>query len=501
MTTKEIFTVEVDRLWIELKDRDDTIFENVAFQIDSNIKFEELKESHPETYMNLIQEDSVYEKKKNIRIHFWDNIVGELYENTLDIMKKANILEESLASFEKSYKIERTAELILENGIFARYPSSKKKELVETVIEQTFYPASFQEKHMSMLLNPVLEENWIKPTIQWGGERIRDVARLLKGVSTILTYALVSPASFTVGKLTATIGDKLMSKYDPATARSGIHPSLRKFYSFIDSFSPVNMLFKFLNKDLYEVTAYLRKANTLDDEYIQDILKEMKSDPNKLISKCWDKNKHQMSSSDPDNKKTIDYIGHLFNGRGIANMLRNPQTSNEDQIAQVLIRDAADPSYQKMFFDFRTCIYDKFFEVILGYAKAIYSMDDSSYEIIKAANDAHTNKNFKSFFDLRPKQDNEEAMFKIMRALVSIDSIATNLEKRKGELVADKYIDRFSTYLRQNIKQVYTELNEMANQKKFNEDRYNEDEPDEETKIKAIQQDRFNARKSIFDER
>ena len=126
-------------------------------------------------------------------------------------------------------------------------------------------------------------------------------------------------------------------------------------------------------------------------------------------------------------------------------------------------------------------------------------MDDASYEIIKSANDAHQNKNFKAFFDLKPKQVNEEAMFKIMRALVSIDSIANSLEKRKGELVADKYIDKFSNFLKQNIKQVYGELNEMANQKKYNEDRYSEEEPDDEAKSKVIQQERFDARKSIFD--
>jgi hypothetical protein len=85
-----------------------------------------------------------------------------------------------------------------------------------------------------------------------------------------------------------------------------------------------------------------------------------------------------------------------------------------------------------------------------------------------------------------------------MRVLVSIDSIANNLEKRKGELVADKYIDRFIDFLRQNIKLTYNELNEMANQRKYNEERYQEEQPTDEEKSEAIQKERFNAKKSIF---
>lgn len=496
MTTKEIFIKEVDRLWVELKERDDTIFENVGISLDSESKFAELRNGHTSTHLTLVQESSLYEKKKLVRSYFWDHIIGELYENTIKSMKDSNLLEETLSSFDKSYKLENTARLILENGVFSQHP--KKKELTENVIEMTYYPATFHQKNVSLMENGVLEENWVAPTLQWGGDRIRDIARLTSNVYTFMVYTLISPATFLMGGAGSRIADKVLDSYD-GRPPSGTDPSLRKFYSLMDSFSPVNILFKFLNKDLYEVANTLKKVNSLDDGYIQDILKEMKADPNKMIRKCWDKNKHQVATSDPGNKKVMEMVKHFFSGKGLANMLRDPFYNDETQIAHILQKDASDTSYQKMFYDFRVCIYEKLFEVILGYSKAIYSMDDASYEIIKSANDAHQNKNFKAFFDLKPKQVNEEAMFKIMRALVSIDSIANSLEKRKGELVADKYIDKFSNFLKQNIKQVYGELNEMANQKKYNEDRYSEEEPDDEAKSKVIQQERFDARKSIFD--
>ncbi len=497
MTTQEIFVTEVDKLWDSLKERDDTIFENIGIQIEAEEKFNGLKENHKETYMALIHESSLYEKKKMIKAYFWDNIVGELYEHTIKIMKEANLLEEALNSFEKNYKIEKTAELILENGIFAGFPANKKKELTDSIIEMTFYPNSFAEKNRSLIDEELelVEEGWLAPAINWGGDRIRDIARVTKNIYTLMVYLLVSPVSLTMAQ-GSRMADSVLKAYD-GRPPSGVDPSMRKFYSLIDSMSPVNFIFKFLHKDLYDVSKLLKKTNNLEDDAIQDVMKEMKSDPNKLILKCWDKNKHQLST-EPGQKTVSDTITGFLNGKALSNFLRNPFYNNEIQIAQVLSQDAANPKYQKMFYDFRTCIYDKLFEVILGYAKTIYSMDDASYEIIKAANDAHKGKNFKAFFDIKPSQTNEEAMFKIMRVLVAIDSIAVELDKRKGELVADKYIDKFSDFLRQNIKQVYGELDEMANQKKYNEDRYSEEEPDEETKSKTIQQERFDAKKSIF---
>lgn len=497
MTTKEIFVNEVSRLWSELKDRDDTIFENVGIQIDAPRLFDELKANNHDFHMSLVQENSLYDKKRKIAKHFWDHIVGDLYESTILGMRESGLLEEALDSFEKSYKIEKTAELILENGIFASFTTGKKKELTSSILEMAFYPSTFYENNRSFLdQDEFLEEAWASPTLQWGGDRIRDIARLTKNVYVFMVYALVSPVSLLMST-SSRAADSVLTAYD-GRAPSGTDPSLRKFYSFIDELSPINFIFKFLNKDLYDISNLLKKTNNLEDEYIQEVLKEMKVDPNKMVMKCWEKNKHQLRGGDTSQGKIVDLFKNFFSGKGLANFLRNPFYNNETQITALLKDDASDTNYQKMFFDFRTCVYEKLFEIILGYAKSIYSMDDTSYEIIKAANDAHKSKNFKAFFDIRPKQVNEEAMFKIMRTLVSIDSIATTLEKRKGELVADKYIDKFTDFLRQNVKQVYGELDEMANQRKYNESRYDEDQPDDEAKAKAIQQERFDAKKSIF---
>jgi hypothetical protein len=432
-----------------------------------------------------------------IRGYFWDKIVGELYENTLRIMKEANLLEEARASFETSYKIERTAELIIENGVLYDLSPNKKKELTREIIEMCFYPTSFAENHQTTL-DAFLEENWARNTQAWFGDRIRDAARFIKGLYTILVFLLISPATFAIGKTTSAAGDKIYKAvYGEENPNYGMDPSMRKFWDFVDSVSPVKHIFTFLNKDLVDISKYLLKVNNLEDNYIQSVLRDSGANPRLIVKKCWDKNKFQMSGED---KTLLDQFFHFVSGKGLSNLLRNPQRINAAEIAYVLKSDSANPQFQKMFYDFRVCVYDKLFEIILGFARTIYSLDDASYEIIKFANEAHKQKNFKKFFDLRPKQQNEEAMFRIMKVLVALDDIANQLEKRKGELVADKYIDKFVDYLRLNIEHTYKELETMANQYKYNEDRYKEIEPDDEAKAEAIQKERFNAKKSIFED-
>jgi hypothetical protein len=358
-------------------------------------------------------------------------------------------------------------------------------------MEMAFYPHSFEEKHRSFLTENTLEGNLIEES--WAGDTVVGMARATKAITLLLGFLLVSPATTIIGNMGTQGGDRLTNSTNPGT-----NLLARKFYGFLDHIFAVKFLYKFLNKDLIELSQFLRKSNNLDNDYIQEVLKETGANPAQIVDKCWRQNNHQLSSSNPKSASLMEKMKHLFSGRGLANLLRNPQYNDETQLAMTLKQDAADPTYQKMFYNFRICVYEKLFEIILGYAKAIYSMDDASYEIIKHANEAHKHKNFKAFFDLRPKQANEEAMFNIMKALVAIDDIAFTLEKRKGELVADKYIDKFSEFLRQNIKQVYQQLDEMASQKKYNADRYEEEDPDDEAKAKKIAEERFNAKKSIF---
>jgi len=491
MTNKELFVSEITKHWDEARTRDDLIFENIEIQLEADDRFDKLRDNDPDFYWGFIHENSTYEKKKMLKEYFWDKIAGEFYENTLRIMKQAGLLEEAQKSFDKSIKIENTAQLILENGIFAKFSSTKKKELIEPLIEMSFYPHSFYENNRSLI-----EENVFMNTVHWAGDKILNVARLSKAVLLGLTFLLISPASTIIGNNLSRGGDVATRFFTGSEPKNiGSSPTSRKFYSFLDSISPVKFLYQFLNKDLIEVAEFLKKSNTLDNEYIKEVLKETGANSSHIVKKCWDKNKHQVSTN---SNGIFDRVVSFLNGKDLSNFLRNPQYNNEIQLAATLKDDAADPTYQKMFYEFRVCVYEKLFEIINGYAKAIYSMDDASYEIIKYANEVHRNKNFKAFFDLRPKQINEEAMFNVMKTLVAIDSIATTLEKRKGELVADKYIDKFVEFLRQNVKQTYQQLDEMANQKKYNADRYEEEDPDDETKAKKIAEERFNAKKSIF---
>ncbi len=500
MTNKELFIQEIDKHWDNLRKNEDTIFENIETQMDAELKYLLLQENSNTLYMEYISENSLYEKKKLIKEYFWDKIVGDLYESTLDIMAKARLLEEANDSFEHSYKIEETARLILENGIFARFPNKKKKELTDDLIEASFYPYSFTSKR-ARTMDSVLEEgvtDWLQNTSSSIGRGVTNTARFFKSIYLVSAMFLVSPATAILSNAGKQGLDAVGDKVAPGLLSKGTSPSTRKYYELMNNLSPIRWIYSFLTKDQHDIFKYLKQANNLENDYIQDVLKLAGGDSSKIVDKCWNKNKIQMVSKDPNKPSFTEMVQHFFSGKGIANAARDPKYNDETQLMVTLSSDASDPIYQKRFFDFRVCVFDKMFEIILGYAKAVYSMDDSSYEVIKSANDAHNSKNFKAFFDLRPKQDNDAAMFAIMKALVAIDDIARTLEGSKGVLAADKYVDKFSQYLTQNVKQVYSELDEMANQKKYNEDRYADDDPDEDEKIAKIKEERFNQKKSIF---
>jgi hypothetical protein len=499
-TNKEIFQFEVDRHWLMLKNNEDTIFENIEIHLDSGAKFEELKENNPEFYMKLLHENSTYEKKKMIKEYFWDQIVGPLYEDTLVIMQEAGLLEEATRSFEQSYKIEQTARLILENGIFTTFGKEKKKDLINLIIESTFYPVSFQEKVNAgeitndPLVAIIIEEASWSGFTRGLGNFVTNTARTFKSLYLLIAIFLISPATVLAGNIITQGVDKFNTGRSPGTS-----PSSQKSLDLLDKLSPFRWVFNFLARDQKEVFEYIKKVNDMDSPYIQEVLHQSGANSRDIVKKCWDRNKIQINAKNREEATTKEKIMHVISGRGISNMIRNPQYVTPAQLQAILKEDAADPIMQKRFYDFRVCVYDKLFEIILGYSKAIYSMDNESYEIIKAANDVHKSKNYKAFFDLRPKDDSDNAMFKVMKTLVAIDDVARGLKEKKGMLAADKYLDQFVNYLEQNIKATYKELDELASLRKYNQDRYDEEDPDEDEKAKAIREGRFNEKKSIFD--
>jgi hypothetical protein len=345
-----------------------------------------------------------------------------------------------------------------------------------------------------------IQENKLVNGLEAAGSFITGGARFLKQLVLLGAFLLISPATLLIGGGLTRLSDAAFRKVSGGEIPQnlGTSPTARKIYNFLDHVFIVKFIYDFLNKDLLDVTAFLKKANNLEDPYVEDILKEMGANRTNIIKKCWDKNKYQMPQSE-ENRTFLNYITHFFNGKGLSNFLRNPLYNGENQISILLKSDAANPKLQKMFYDFRVCVYDKLFEIIIGYAKAVYSTNDASYEVIKYAEEAHKQRNYKKFFNLRPKQEAEEAMYNIMKALLAIDEIAHVLEKQRTILTADKYIDKFTEYLRQNLKQVFSELDELANQRKYNIDRYKKEQPTDEEKAEAAKEASFNQKKSIFE--
>lgn len=501
MTTKELFESHIDKNWGRLRENEETIFEGIQLTLDLEHEFNKFKSN--DLYMKVLHENSLYEKKKMLSEYFWSEIVGELYESTVKIMEETGLLEESLQSFENSYKIENTARLILENGVFEGFV--QKKELIDLIINESFYPETTAEE---------LQEGFLSSIRSTGQSAIALVVKSAQFVKAFLIgvfFLFISPGA-TVSKLAGADHPKTAKAmkilgaimYGTSVAgATGVGlltggAGALGLGAGLAALGFAGKLYEATNSDLIKITEYLKKVNTLDNEYINDILKGAGTDSKALVKKCWEANRNQPLQ--PETRGALDRIVNAFaNGtNGIHNWLRDPSTSDPVQIARILKDDAADPKYQKMFFDFRVCLYDKLFEIIIGYAQAIYSVDDSSYEVIRYANEVHRRKNFKAFFKLNPKEDGEVAMFKIIKLLIAIEEMIYNLHKNRADLIGDKYIDQFITKIEGQVKQAYQQLDELASQRSYNKARYDEANPSDEERAEALAKERDEQKKSIF---
>lgn len=547
-TTQDLFQSRINSNWELLRKNQDTIFENIQYSLNAEDEFRKFKKNHDgNQYMELVAESSLYTKKKLVDEYFWSTIVGDLYESTVRILEEAGLIEEAKQSFNKSYKIENTARLILENGVFVNFGEKRASELAEFIINETFYPD----------LNDagVLEEGFMDSVRATRDSILSGVvasAKLMKSIMMLLTFVIISPvgtifksynhfdggmkgtaagigmsgatvgAAGAVGSLggagsavggfmsglggTASAAGASYGTGVLGTALSGlggigaVMGALASPAIGFGVFGILGYIWRSMNTDLIQVSSYLQKINSMgNNEHIEDLLRGAGTSKEGIVKKCWDKNKHQRLKNIEGEKvlnKMVNTIGNWSNG--INNFLRDPLTSDPVQIALVLKDDASDPKYQKMFYDFRICFYEKLFEIIQGYATAIYSVDDSSYEVIKFANDVHKRKNFKAFFKLDPKEDGEIAMFKIIKMLIAIEEIVFTLKKHKSVIVGDLYIDKFIQTIEGYIKVAYQQLEELANQRSYNKSRYNIDEPTDAEKAIAIEQAKTDQKVSIF---
>jgi len=511
MTTEELFNDQMQKHWDRLRNNSETLFENTATCINFNKEFDKFKDSP--AFMEVVSESDLYTKKRILESYFWSDIIAPLYEATFEVLEKAGLVEESMQSFENSYKFENTARLILENGIFSSFPL--KKELTDELIEMFFYPS-----------DEIIEEGFSET-----GRKVIDAGRAVWTLMQLLGYILVSPATSALNYksdsptsrkmvnllalllLGGVIGSGILGGVNLAIAGAGAVGIksevavgvLATLFGLGGKFAAMKVvglpgeIWKFINEDLVEITKYLSKVNKLGGSDSKAILQEIGINPKELITKCWERNNHQLPANDDLKNGFSKLIRAMSNGaNSIRNLIRDPYFSNNVQLALSLKRDASDPKYQKMFYDFRVCMYDKIFEVIIGYAQMVYSVDDASYEIIRHANQVHRRKNFKAFFALDPKTDSEVAMFKLIKLLIVIEDMIIKLEEHKRELVADKFIDQFIQHMKMQIKNTYTTLDEMAQLRSYNKARYDEEQPTDEEKAEAIQKARNEAKRSIF---
>jgi len=479
--TKKLFLETVNYEFQKLKKDESLIFHESNLNYTPN--FMELYESwiaDKNGYLEYLNTPDAFKKRHIIDYLFENSIAVITNEINASIFKNySTVLEETgnaYVSLTTDIQVENTIRLILENYIFSDFPKDYKETLVEGILELRREQYNIIEESIDGSTGTSIGKaaiDKLAETRDFLIDNIIGMSRSIKEMFLFLLLVLYSPYLLISSE---NVKYKIFGM-------SGLG-NLKKTLALI---GPCRNLAELLLKGYDEIGAILKDVNEFDKPEIRDLLKEIsKSDntSNIIINDCWTKNARTLPSEEVSEfsfslKKVAEAIK-----LGRMQWLGHPSDTGQGLLGWLFTVDASDQSFQKSFFEFRKCIYDHIFDLILGYAKVAVELDIHNTEIIENIKMASRRKDFHFFEKLMGTSDKKELiMYKVGRALLAIDEIAENLKENKRILFQDKYLDQFYIYLKQKIKQTFLDLDEIAEKKskeekdsdsKVDEDKYEE---------------------------
>jgi len=353
--------------------------------------------------------------------------------------------------FNNQLKMENTSRYLIENFIFNEFPLKTRKQLTENII---FSQKLALEESIDIQKNKIGEiYDKVEDTIS--SFFVGTTVGLAKSIKEALLFGVVlfySPYQI-IGS--SNVKYKMLGR--SGTSRVG---------KAIELLSPTRAIGEMLLKPYSEIGEILKKTNEIDNEDVKDFLKEIQQQSNTretIINDCWLKNAQVLNT---DEKLSFsNAMTKLANWikTGRMRWLGNPMDMNKGMLGFLFSIDANDPSFQKSFFEFRKCVYDHLFDLIVGYAKTAMSEDITTTEILEKVKIASRRKDYNIFNKIKTdSRDIHDLMYKVGKVLLSVDEIADKLKENKQELFQDKYLDQFYTYLKQKIKQAYLDIDEAA---------------------------------------
>jgi len=455
--TEEQFKRITEFEYGKLVKNEEYIFE--GYNLDTSKLFDDFY--HDENgYSNFLRlEES--EKVDYIKQYFYENTIIPAVEDLLTaadtgrIKSELGLIQESsnelsLLNFSDKVKLESTARYILENFIFRDYDLKTRREITENVIMA-----------QNLLIEEAIDQQ--KNAFAEGMDNVLDVINKLLpqnliGLARTIKEGLIMGLIFFYSpyQLIGSANHKFR-----LFGRAGTSPVGKA----INIISPCKNIGELLLKPYSEVGGLLKKVNQIENEDVQNFLKGIESQSRtreSIISDCWKKNA-RVEPTENRSWLSVFQIFADFIKKGRMQFLGHPLDSGKGLLGFLFSIDADDPSFQKSFFDFRKCIYDHIFELILGYTKTAMSVEITSIEILEKIKVASRRKDYDIFNSIiESPEDMDNLMYKVGKVLLGIEEIAESLKQNKTVLYQDKYLEQFYTYLKQKIKQTYLDLDEAA---------------------------------------
>jgi hypothetical protein len=458
--TEEKFKKITEYEYNKLLKNDELIFETTmgSYNIDTNKLFEEFFYDKKNGYGKLLSVPDEH-KTQFIKNYLFEHTIipaFEQFEKGLTL-KKFQSLEENEQfdlDFSSSIKYENTAKYLIENFIFNDFPKETRIEMTEAIVFSTKLQLeesldSFQNGYKNLGSAYDKVENAISNFFV--GTTV-GLARSIKEMLLFGVVALYSPYQL-IGS--SNVKYKMLGR--SGTSRAG---------KALELISPTRNIAEMLLKPSAKIGEILKVTNELDNADIKDFLKDIQEKENtreSIINDCWTKNARVIDSTERQ--------GFQFSFNAFANWIKtqrmqyigNPQDTGAGMLGFLFGIDANDQSFQKSFFEYRKCVYDHVFGLILGYAKVAMSQDITSNDILEKVKVASRRNDYNIFNNIKTDgTDIKDLMYKVGKVLLSVDEIAEKLKENKQELYQDKYLDQFYMYLKQKIKQAYLDLDEAA---------------------------------------
>jgi len=405
---KKICTLEFEKL----RKDENLIFENLNFTFDWNKEYKKFKDS--KFYMEILHENSDYEKMKKIKNYFYENIVFPLIE---EIYLRATDLP-------------ITSEILLENTYNVLFDKIKKKVNKNLIEEfENFYLQLNEEKRLE-----ILEELGYLDKLQQVGSSIT------KGISNTAQFAkkVAYDISLIFESLVYVL---LMLFYLPAKL-----PYVDKFF---DYFFELEKASKSIVKK--EISLLSVEKPELKDFFETELNTNLKS----IIKECWNNNmktinfqSNKFLQSHPQIYKYYMLVKTFF----YRNFYRPDLLNTDIEKSSFLKEVKEDRIFNSMLSNYRICVYSNIIDYLQSYAQVSFDIGEVESKLIKRLENIKNQRNavtilkeYKEFFNFRPKNKAEKVFILAVTNLIYLKELFLMVKKDISD------IDFYDRYIRKDI--------------------------------------------------